>query len=64
MIAKLKAAFDQIAGVSDDIEAEDLLNILNRAFKDKCTFIGSEVGLAGLLLVRESTNQWGSFFSF
>ncbi|KAL5967982.1 Calpain-B [Taenia solium] len=35
MIAKLKSAFDAIAGDAGDIEAEDLRNILNRAFANK-----------------------------
>lgn len=35
MIAKLKSAFDAIAGDAGDIEAEDLRNILNRAFENK-----------------------------
>lgn len=35
MIAKLKSAFDAIAGESSDIEAEDLRNILNRVFEKK-----------------------------
>lgn len=35
MIAKLKSAFDAIAGESGYIEAEDLRNILNRVFENK-----------------------------
>ncbi|VUZ39950.1 unnamed protein product [Hymenolepis diminuta] len=35
MIAKLRSAFDAIAGESGDIEAEDLRNILNRVFENK-----------------------------
>ncbi|CDS36187.2 family C2 unassigned peptidase (C02 family) [Echinococcus multilocularis] len=35
MIKKLKSAFDAIAGDTGDIEAEDLRNILNRAFENK-----------------------------
>ncbi|KAM7534693.1 hypothetical protein Aperf_G00000106167 [Anoplocephala perfoliata] len=35
MVAKLKSAFDAIAGDANDIEAEDLRNILNRAFENK-----------------------------
>ncbi|VDM26373.1 unnamed protein product [Hydatigera taeniaeformis] len=35
MIARLKSAFDAIAGGTGDIEAEDLRNILNRVFENK-----------------------------
>lgn len=42
MIAKLRSAFDAIAGESGDIEAEDLRNILNRVFENK--------GMSGLFL--------------